>query len=408
MNYCKYDEKKHKDSVFRLLNEAGWVDNKKKDKYLNVLLPNENCIVHEIAGKAEIMVVSSNGEIYHQNKKLKFSATTGVVASLIVRKQGLTGKLTAIKMALDAEKGAEVAGLQIFDQGYYNKLGYGNGNYERFVAFTPSTLKIDRRVKQPTRLTEKDYKKIHKSRVNRLKGHGAVTLGEYTTKCELGEADKTAGFGYFDEKGNLTHHIWFYGKGKENGPIWIPFMSYQNIDQLMDLLALIKSFEEQYHLVRMYEPPHIQIQDFIEKPFLNKSITRKSDYQNEIRTSSFWQVRILDLVKCLAKTELNCEDIKFNLELTDPIDKFLPQEFKWRGVAGNYIVTLGKKSSAKKGIDKSLPTMKASVNAFSRFWLGIAKASYLVYSDGLEAPKELLEKLDSNIVLPTPRINWDF
>ena len=408
MNYCKYDEKKHKDSVFRILNEVGWVDDKKNDKYLNILLPNENALVHEINGEAEVMVVSSEGEICHMENKLKFAATTGVVNSLLTRKQGLAGRLTAIKMAMDAEDGAEVAGLQIFDQGYYNKLGYGNGNYERFVAFTPSTLMIDRKVKQPTRLTEKDFKQIHKSRANRLKGHGAITLGEYTTKAEMGEDDKTIGFGYFDDKGELTHHIWIYGKGKENGPIWIPWMSYQNLDQLMDLLALIKSFEEQYHLVRMYEPPHIQIQDFIERPFLNKAITRKSEYQNEVRTSSFWQVRILDLAKCLAKTELNCEDIRFNLELSDPIEKFLPKEFKWRGVAGKYIVTLGKKSSSVEGEDSSLPTMKVSVNGFSRLWLGIAKASALVYSDGLEAPETLIEELDRKIQLPTPRIDWDF
>ncbi|MEA1972352.1 MAG: hypothetical protein U9N34_03535 [Candidatus Cloacimonadota bacterium] len=35
MNYRKFDYKKDKDAVFRILNKFGWVEDKEKEKLLN-------------------------------------------------------------------------------------------------------------------------------------------------------------------------------------------------------------------------------------------------------------------------------------------------------------------------------------------------------------------------------------
>ncbi len=408
MKYRKYDSKKDKDAVYGILNECGWVHDKKKDKYLNLFLPKANTLVMDINDHAEIYATSSDGSIRYQDEQLKLCAITGVSASLLARKQGYAGRLTATRLALDAAKGAEVGALCIFDQGYYNNLGFGNGNCERIVSFTPSTLKIDRKVKTPVRLTEKDYKKMHKNRINRLPNHCAVTLPEYATQAEMGSKEKNMGFGYFDEKGNLTHHNWLYGKGKEQGPYWVQWLVYETLDQLMDLFALLKSFEEQVIMIRMVEPAFIQMQDFIEKPFHIKAMTRKSENQNYIYSAAYWQLRILNLQKCMKKTHLNCEDFSFNLQLSDPIGKFIPEDIKWRGIAGNYVISLGKKSSAKKGNQKDLPILKASVGAFTRMWFGIMQASTLVHSDGIEAPEALLKKLDKAFLLPEAHVDWGF
>ena len=408
MKYRKFDLKKDKNAVYEILNECGWVHDKKKDKYLNNFLPKANTLVIDVNGKAEVMATSSEGTIRYQEDTLKLSAITGVTASLLARKQGFSGKLTATRLALDVEKGAEVGALCIFDQGYYNKLGFGNGNYEQIVCITPATLNIKRKPKIPVRLTEKDYKKIHENRVNRLPNHCAVTLPEYATQAEMGEKNKNMGFGYFDDEGNLTHHIWLHGKGKEQGPLWVNWMAYQNLDQLIDLLSFLKSFEEQYLMIKMVEPPFINMQDFIEKPFLVKGITRKAEHQNTIYSTAYWQLRILNLQKCIKKTHLNCEDFSFNLQLSDPIGKFIPDEIKWRGITGDYIITLGQDSSAKKGRQKGLPTLKASVGAFTRMWFGIMPTSTLVHSDGIEAPEELLKKLDKAFLLPQAHVDWGF
>ena len=408
MKYRKFDLKKDRDAVFDILNECGWVHNKKKDKYLNKFLPVANTLVIDVNGKAEVMATSSIGKIRYQEEKLKLSAITGVTASLVARKQGFSGKLTATRLALDAEKGAEVGALCIFDQGYYNKLGFGNGNYEQIVCFTPATLNIKRKPKIPVRLTEKDYKKIHKNRVNRLPTRGAVTLPEYATLVELGEKDKQMGFGYFDENGNLTHHVWLHGKGKEQGPLWVQWLAYENLDQLIDLLAFLKSFEERFLLIKFVERSLIHKQDFIERPYLTRGITQKSEHQNKIFSSAYWQLRILNLQKCMKKTHLNCEDFSFNLQLSDPIGKYIPEDIKWKGIAGNYVISLGKNSFAKKGKQKDLPILKASVNAFTRMWFGIMQASSLVYSDCIEAPDELLKKLDKAFLLPEAHVDWGF
>lgn len=408
MNYRKYKPETDKDAVYRILNEVGWVHDKKKDKYLNDFLAKGDTLVALINNEAEVMVVSSQGTIRYLETDLKLSAITGVTASLLARKQGYAGKLTATRIAIDAENGAEMCALGIFDQGYYNKLGFCNGTYEIVASIIPASLDIKRKVKQPNRLTEKDWEKMHENRIIRNRVHGSVTLPSYSTYADIGEENKNIGFGYYDDNGNLTHHLWFQGLGKENGPIWIKWMIYQNLDQLMDLLALLKSFEEQYHCIRMIEPPQIQIQDYIKRPHLYRSITLKSQFNNETRATSFWQIRILNLEKCLSKTHLNCDKFSFNLKLNDPIEKYISEDQSWKGISGEYIITLGNDCKAVKGKDKSLLCMEASVGAFTRMWYGIMPATSLVFSDGLIAENELLNKLDTIFRISKPHTDWEF
>jgi len=94
--------------------------------------------------------------------------------------------------------------------------------------------------------------------------------------------------------------------------------------------------------------------------------------------------------------------------LSDPIDRFLPADQSWRGVAGEYVVTLGGSSGAQPGTDDALPILTASVNAFSRMWLGVRPATALNFTDDLSGPPELLEALDSLLRLPDPQPDWDF
>ena len=80
----------------------------------------------------------------------------------------------------------------------------------------------------------------------------------------------------------------------------------------------------------------------------------------------------------------------------------------WRGSTGEYVVTLGKSSGAERGSDESLPTLKTTVNAFTRLWLGVRPATALSYTDDLETPAELLEALNEVLRLPAPHPDWDF
>ena len=132
-----------------------------------------------------------------------------------------------------------------------------------------------------------------------------------------------------------------------------------------------------------------------------------SQPQFEALRKPFRQVRILDLPGCLSKTRLPCADLRFNLRLTDPIGSLLDDDAPWRGVGGEYVVTLGRESGAVSGANPSLPTLSASVNAFTRVWLGVQPATGLAITDDLSGPPELIRALDHALLLPTPYLGWD-
>ncbi len=101
-------------------------------------------------------------------------------------------------------------------------------------------------------------------------------------------------------------------------------------------------------------------------------------------------------------------EVRFNLRLSDPIRKYLDSDAPWHGVEGEYIVTLGTESFIKNGIDQSLPLLEASVNAFTRMWMGIRPASGLAVTDNIRGPERLLRELDLLLSLPSPGLDWEF
>ena len=100
--------------------------------------------------------------------------------------------------------------------------------------------------------------------------------------------------------------------------------------------------------------------------------------------------------------------VSFNLELTDPVTEILTGETSWTGLTGNYVVTLGEDSSAAAGTDPKLPTLNASINAFTRMWYGVRSASSLAVTDDLSGDEGLLTQLDLVLRLPRPHFGWDF
>jgi hypothetical protein len=72
------------------------------------------------------------------------------------------------------------------------------------------------------------------------------------------------------------------------------------------------------------------------------------------------------------------------------------------------VVTLGPSSGAEPGQDAALPTLSASVGAFTRLWMGVRPATSLAITDDLSGPRALLENLDWLLRLPAPKPDWDF
>jgi hypothetical protein len=318
--------------------------------------------------------------------------------------------LTAASIARDAEEGALVSALGVFDQGFYNTLGYGTGVYEHGYSLDPAYLRVPAAARPPQRLSKDDWAELHRARQGRLRGHGSCVIDlAAATRSEMLWATNGFGLGYCDgPDGALSHYMWFSSKGGENGPLNAWWMAYETTDQFLELMAVLASLGDQIHLVRMREPAGIQLQDLLDQPFRRNRISEKSEFESRNRAAAYMQMRICDLAGCLQGTHLEGDSVRFNLELSDPIEAHLDADSGWRGVGGTYTVELGQESSAVPGAADDLPTLRASVGAFTRLWLGVRSATGLAVTDRLEGPPELLARLDRVLRLPPPHPDWDF
>ena len=408
MELRRYDSEKDKEAAHRIWREVGWLE--KKTEMMDLVVEAGRAMVAELDGSAECLVLTAPGTMRYLDEDLPFTCLTGVTTSRIARKQGLAKRLVAHTVALDAAEGALVAGLGMFERGYYDQIGFGTGSYAPRVSFDPAQLNVTLKPRVPRRLTADDWAIMHQARLERMRTHGNLNfIPPAVTRAEMLWADNGFGLGYSDgPEGRLSHCIWCEAKEVERGPYTVLWMVFQTGDQFLELMALLKSLGDQVRLVNMDEPPGIQLQDLLDQPFKQRQISAKSSYATGIRCEAWWQVRICDLAECLARTHLWGDTVRFNLRLSDPITAYLDETAPWRGVGGDYVVTLGPSSGAEPGSDAALPTMTATVNAFTRLWLGVRPAAGLAVTDGLSAPPELLAQLDRLLHLPTPRVDWGF
>lgn len=412
MEIRNYDPDRDFDALQRIWREVGWIDAGDDDHAagLRIFAEQYQGLVAVIDGSPECYVATGTGTIRHTTEELPLSIVAAVTTSNVARRQGLAKRLTAHSIARDAAAGAAVSALGMFDQGFYNKLGFGTGPYEYWHSIDPAAIRVDVAARPPRRLSKDDWEMVHASRLRRRRGHGSSNIDSpVATRAEMHWASNGFGLGYTDgASGELTHHIWFSTKEMEFGPLNAWWMSYQTSAQFLELMALIGNLSDSVHLVKMREPVGIQIQDIIDQPFRRNRISEKSAYETRTRAVAYWQIRICDVAACVAATKLAGEPVRFNLALTDPIEDALDDDAPWRGVAGTYLVTFGPESTAVVGEDDALPTIQASVGAFSRMWLGVRPATGLAATDDLSGPPELLEQLDTVLRLPTPRVDWDF
>lgn len=409
MTFRPYDPERDKEAAPRIWQECGWLG-KDDAEWLDRLIGCSRALVGEIHGEAECLVLTTPGTVRYLREDLSLCAVTGVTTSRVARKQGLAGRLTAKAVAESAAEGALVAGLGMFEQGYYNQFGFGTGCYEHVMKFDPAHLIVPTRARPPRRITPGDWQAAHAARLGRLRGHGAVNLTPPdVTRCEMQWTENGFGLGYFDgPDGELSHYLWSGTDDVEEGPYDILWMAYRTPEQFLELMAVIQSWGDQVHLVKMQEPPGIQLQDLIRQPLKHRRVTERSRFEAVMHAPAYWQMRICDLEGCLARTHLRGEETRFNLRLHDPIERFLEEDVPWRGITDEYIVTLGPESHAVRGRDDALPTLTASVGAFTRLWLGVRPATGLAVTDELSGPPDLLERLDETLRLPDPKPDWDY
>ena len=389
----QYNKETDKESVQRIWLECGWIEEDNKDQKEGMVdfLACGNARVYEVNNSAECLISSHPGQFYHGSNKLSHLAITSVTCSRIVRKQGIAKRLLAETIALEAEKGYITSGLGMFEQGFYNLLGYGTTWYEHILSFDPAWLKVPRKAGVPVRLSKEDAAKVYENHTSRKKGHGTVILSpEEFIFSEMKMSKNSFGLGYMKD-GKLSHHFWCHAEG-EHGPDHVHWLCYQNLDQLLELLALLHSISDQVRKVTIQEPPFIQLQDFIRKPFQLKNIAGQGKFQSNNRAIAYHQIRILDLPKAVECISV-AETLECNLILKDPIEELLPEEASWRGCGGEYTLRLGPSSEVSPGLTEGLDTMEIDISSFSRMWAGVVTPEAIVAVGNLQADQGLLEKL---------------
>ena len=430
-----YERQRDLKAIQRIWYEIGWIDSEAGARAVADFVSTGSCLTAALDGEAECMAHATLGSMRYANlwrnprlnaglsselnEDLPACVVTAVMTSRVARRLGLALQLTARQIAAGALDGAAVAILGVFDQGFYDRLGFGTGSYEHAIWFDPSTLRVDAPFRPPKRLTKDDWRAIHGAMMTRRRGHGGCLLPEpELMKAELGLNPNGFGFGY-ETGGRLTHCVWLVASKVAHGPYRMKILAFQDGSQLMELLAFFKSLGDQISLIEVPEPSGIQLQTLLDQPFRHRRNTDKSDYAAYHETAAWWQLRMLDVAACVERRHWPGEEVRFNLVLTDPVTDFLT-EGSWRGCGGDYWISIGPSSHAEPGCRDDLPTLRATVGAFSRLWFGVAPATGLAITDGLRVenarnpgpfdqdPPHLLERLDAALCMPQPRTGWDF
>lgn len=384
-------------AVRRAWHEVGWID-KEDDPFMEPFFADPIAWVGEVDGEAEAVASAHRGAMRYEDADLDLCVVTSVVTSRVGRKKGLARQLAARVMAQSAEDGAEMAILGMFEQGFYDRLGFGSGPYEHQFRFDPATLTLDRPYRTPVRIGADDLDEAARVHAGRMRGHGGVRI----PAPGFLKAETTQGFGlgYRNEIGDLTHFLWVRPTG-EFGPYRVSFVAYRSIAELLDLLVLLRSLGDQVRMVHMQEPPELQLQDLIRHPFRQQTSTRGGEFEVTTRSSAWWQARILDLPACVARRSWSGPPVEFNLSLSDPVAEVLTSG--WQGVGGDWVVSIGEESRAVPGRADDLPTLNASVNAFTRLFLGVLSAGTLSHTDRMSGPDELVAALDRAFAIGVPR-----
>lgn len=375
--------------------EIGWATSQTQKDAMALLFDHGDVAVGTFADVAEAVATVHDGVIRYVDTDLSLAAVTAVTASMVARKQGFATDLTAHVLSNAMDRGQAVAALGMFEQGFYDRLGFGTASYDFRMMFDPAKLDIATPYRPPTRFGVEQAEAVFELVESRKRSHGGVNIGSAEfRRFEMLLTDGGFGWGYF-EGDQLTHGLWATKKDY-SGPIIVEFMAYRTTDQLMELLAILRESADQIRSVKLSEPAEIQLQDIVAHPIRQRIQTQKSPHEAGMNAFAWWQLRILDLAPVVEARSWIGEPFEFNLVLEDPLNDHIG-----KGLTGTYRVAVGSSSTiVPTSPDTALPTLTASINAFSRMWFGVRSASALAITDTLKGPPALLANLDAAFALP--------
>lgn len=391
-------------AVKRIWREVGWIDSEKDAAGLDDFFSVGRTRVGLINDQPECSVHTVQGTVQLNQTGLSLCAVTAVTTSRIARGKAFARRLTAEQLIHAHGQGAQAAALGMFDQGFYDQLGFGTGAYEHLFTIDPSTLNVNAKVPAPLRFGMEHASELHAAMLKRCKVHGAIDLLEPALfKAELSFADQFTALGYRDANGAISHFLVLENKG-EHGPDRVLMWAYQDTEQLMQLLGLLKGLGDQIYSVKLIEPPQLQLQALLKRPFRQRVMTKDSEHANEAKTLAWWQMRLLDVPAGVAALHNTPVSTEFIAHIDDPLSEYAEHPV----CGGRYRIVLGERCYAERVEEAASADLHCGIGAFSRWITGVAPASSLALTDDFTLGVELAGELDAAVNLPRPVPGWDF
>lgn len=398
-----YDEARHFETAARHWTEIGWLENEAEKERVRSTWRVGRVLVGVVDDSAEALGHWVHGSIRYLDDEVSMGAITAITTGHVARRHRFATRITAQCVAEAALDGCEVAALGIFDQGFYDRHGFGTGPYLHRVTFDPAQLDVAVPDRPVVRLTSDDDALIFEAMRRRHPQHGGVMLPAEMVATELRWVERGLGLGYRDGD-RLTHFV-FLKNPLGDEPRQAIFVGYETPAQFVELLGLLRSLADQTRSVTMVEPEGVQLQDFLSRPIRDHVRTAGSKHASRVEAMAIWQLRINDVVRCLERTPWLGEPLRFNVSVEDPITAF---QDLWPGAGGDYVVEADGKLAVSPGHDPGSPTLACGVAELSRWWLGVLPGSSLALRPGFAGPPDLLAALDRGHRVPTPFMGWDF
>ena len=411
-----FDFDRDMESILRTWSETGWWDNEdeQKEKILEFFKANDGrSVVGLIDGHAECVVHRALGTVRYDQALLSMGGVTAVTTSRIARRRQLASRLTARTVAHLADEGCAVAMLGMFDQGFYDRFGFGTGAYENVAWIYPGALAVPADYRPPERLElDADSEELHAAMTSRLSIHGGVVIGgERMTAAGMRVDGDITIYGYRTD-GAISHFLAVLTTG-EHGPDRITQWAYQTREQCLELLRLVQEWGDQVDVLRLTEPVWLQLQDFIVDPGAQFRRTRGSQTGAlRIEADAWWQARIIDLSACIRAIRAVDDSFSVVVKLTDPLGGHLVDsgyDGAWNGLDGTWRLSFGATHTAERIGSNEPHDLETTVNALTRWWLGVLPASTLLAMGAFVCTAETAALLDTlTNHLPTPQPGWDF
>ncbi len=419
LDLAAFDFDRDIESVLRIWRETGWHDGEDRTERLikEFFQANDGrSLVARLNGEAESVVHQTLGSMRYGNapdhRELSIGTITAATTSRIARKLLAASRLTARAVAELGDEGAVVALLGMFEQGFYDRFGFGVGPYEHKVWAYPGSLRVPAEYKTPERFDFDNHAdELHEAVLSRHRTHGGVVIGgERSSNAAVNLDHEVTIYGYRTD-GAISHWM-AVEHNDENGPDRVVAWAYERPEQCLELLRLIQEWGDQVDLIGFIEPVWMQAQDLDAEPGHNSRRTKGSKVHVRTEADAWWQIRILDLQACISAMAPVSEPFDVVVEIDDPVaDHLVESGFSgsWKPLTGVWRFSFGDTHSVQRLPSGGEVTLVTSINALSRWWLGVMPASALAVMGQMDADVQTLALLDSLTAhLPRPQPGWDF